>query len=276
MILFYVILDFGLVLYVRSLLMMLTAMRNIILFAVCFTVSQAADWDIFTFTQEWPTTVCNQAEQEHHKCVIPDGVNTWSIHGLWPTKTGTEGPHDCRNVTFNPDNIKNITSELTKFWPNMYADTSATSFWEHEWSKHGTCAMDLPATANEYLYFRKALDVMKIFDATMLFQKYNIVPSDTKVYNVSQLENAIKEQTGVTPLIECAYDEKTRKHLVYEVEICLSKTFKPVSCDSSNRSARRHHHHYSNSGSNGSSRYSSNCPHDGFLYQPIPRSIDVP
>jgi ribonuclease I len=38
---------------------------------------------------------------------------------------------------------------------------------EHEWSKHGTCAMDLPATANEYLYFRKALDVMKIFDATM-------------------------------------------------------------------------------------------------------------
>ncbi|XP_052058384.1 ribonuclease Oy-like [Mytilus californianus] len=253
---------------------MFPAMKTIFLLVLCFTLSMSAEWDIFTFTQEWPTTVCVQGEQEHHRCVIPDGVSTWSIHGLWPTKFGTEGPTDCRQVPFDANIIKNMTSELSKFWANMYADTSDTSFWEHEWTKHGTCAMDLPATANEYMYFRKALDVMKGLDATTLLNNKNIMPSDTKIYNVSQLETAIQDQIGVVPRIECAYDQKTRKHLVYEVEICLSKTFKPVSCDQSKRYVR-HHHHYSPNGSNGSSKYNSNCPHDGFLYPPIPKSRDV-
>ncbi|CAG2228103.1 RNASET2 [Mytilus edulis] len=257
--------------------LMFPAMKTLFLFALCFTLSQSADWDIFTFTQEWPTTVCVQGEQEHHKCVIPDGVSTWSIHGLWPTKYGTEGPTECRQVPFDANVIKNITSELSKFWANMYADTSDTSFWEHEWTKHGTCAMDLPATATEYLYFRKALDVMKGLDATILLNNKNIMPSDTKVYNVSQLETAIQDQIGVVPRIECAYDQKTRKHLVYEVEICLSKTFKPISCDQSKRYVRHHHHYNPNesNGSSGSSKYNSNCPHDGFLYPPIPKSRDI-
>lgn len=238
-------------------------------------VSKAADWDIFTFTQEWPPTVCVEGEQEHHRCVIPDGVSTWSIHGLWPTKYGTEGPTECRNVPFNANNIKNITGELTKFWANMYADTSDTSFWEHEWTKHGTCAMDLPSTANEYLYFRKALDVMKLYDATMLLNKKNIVPSDTTVYNLTQFEDAIKDAIGVVPRIECGYNHQTGKHIVYEVEICLSKTFKPVSCDSSKRYVRHHHHHYNPNGSGSGATERSNCPHDGFLYPPIPPSDDV-
>lgn len=255
--------------------LVLAVMKLFVLLAACFTVSQTAEWDIFTFTQEWPTTVCVQGEQEHHNCVIPDGVSTWSIHGLWPTKSGTEGPHDCTDVPFDPNNIKNLTAELSKFWANMYADTSDTSFWEHEWSKHGTCAMDLPDTANEYMYFRKALDLMKMYSASNLFGDV-IVPSETRVYNVSELETVIKNKIGVIPHIECAYDQKTRKHLVYEIEICLTKSFKPISCDNARRYVR--HHHHTSSGSNGSSgsyKYESNCPHTGFLYPPIPGSPDV-
>lgn len=34
-------------------------------------------------------------------------------------------------------------------------------FRAHEWSKHGTCCQDLPATTGEHSYFAKALELNK-------------------------------------------------------------------------------------------------------------------
>lgn len=73
------------------------------------------DWDIFTYTQEWPVAVCIKGKEEvnksirkftdsknyslkqtikfpsflyfsviqHHTCTIPPGVQGWGIHGMW-------------------------------------------------------------------------------------------------------------------------------------------------------------------------------------------------
>lgn len=53
---------------------------------------------------------------------------TFNFHLFFrPTKTGTEGPHDCRSVPFNPNNIKvgdkysnvQLISFLFQVWFNL-------------------------------------------------------------------------------------------------------------------------------------------------------------
>jgi ribonuclease I len=39
-----------------------------------------------------------------------------------------------------------------------------TSFWQHEWQKHGTCAESVPAYTGEFNYFSQAIALNKRFD----------------------------------------------------------------------------------------------------------------
>lgn len=212
------------------------------------------DWDIFTFTQEWPVAVCVLGKQEHHRCVIPSDVRTWGIHGLWPTKTGTRGPTSCNSqLHFDFGRIQSLVPNMKVLWPNMYADTSMESFWAHEWTKHGTCASTLPATGSEPLYFQKALDLAGTYGASQLLARENIVPSETQKYTLEEIENALTHQIGARAMLQCTKDEKTGKMMVYEVEICFNKQFNPVDCYISN----------------GSNDYHSDCPHSGIEYPPL-------
>merc|ERR1712179_333285 len=71
------------------------------------------EWDIFTFTQEWPVAVCEKGIEEHHKCVIPSKVLGWGIHGLWPTKRGTRGPTSCGGGSaFDPKRLEPLQDQL--------------------------------------------------------------------------------------------------------------------------------------------------------------------
>ncbi|XP_069116304.1 ribonuclease Oy-like isoform X1 [Argopecten irradians] len=215
------------------------------------------DWDIFTFTQEWPVAVCVLGTQEHHRCAIPPDVRTWGIHGLWPTKTGTRGPTSCNSqLHFDFSRIQSLVPMMKVLWPNMYADTSMESFWEHEWTKHGTCASSLAATSNEAQYFQKALDLAGTYGASQLLAKENIVPSSSRTYSLEEVEVALAHQLGAKAKVECTKDEKTGKMMLYEVEICLNKQFNPVDCYESN----------------GSSDYHSDCPHSGIEYPPLATS----
>lgn len=53
-------------------------------------------------------------------------------------------PHDCSTEPFDDAVIDQIGFEtLTTYWPNVkYAedDSDYTEFWDHEWTKHGTCS----------------------------------------------------------------------------------------------------------------------------------------
>ncbi|XP_021363788.1 ribonuclease Oy-like [Mizuhopecten yessoensis] len=212
------------------------------------------DWDIFTFTQEWPVAVCVLGTHEHHRCVIPPDVRTWGIHGLWPTKRGTRGPTSCNShLHFDFNSIKSLVPMMKVMWPNMYADTSMESFWEHEWTKHGTCASTLPATGSESLYFQKALDIAGTYGASKLLAKENIVPSSSRTYTLEEIETALTHQIGVNAIVECTKDEKTGKMMLYEVEICFDKQFNPVDCYDSN----------------GSNDYHTDCPHSDLEYPPL-------
>ncbi|XP_069116314.1 ribonuclease Oy-like [Argopecten irradians] len=244
----------------------------ILIHCISVSVCKSDIWDRFVFAQEWPTAVCEKANETGHKCHIPSQVNTWGVHGLWPTNGHTRGPTDCPiSKPFNITLIQPLLKELHVLWPNMYIDTKDESFWQHEWEKHGRCATTLPATANEYLYFKKGLQLMEKFSASTLLKNMGILPSMTAHYRLDQIQFALMRELGnKTVVIQCTKDHKTGLDMIFEVEICLDRQFNPVDCyerqDRIENSARGHFlkKYYSND--------EGNCPRGKkvFEYPPIP------
>lgn len=81
------------------------------------------EWDLLIFTQSWPATVCKEWKHNpSHKCSFPSRHDSWTIHGIWPTKLGTIGPEFCnRSWHFDPEKIKPIEPTLLQSWTNVEA-----------------------------------------------------------------------------------------------------------------------------------------------------------
>jgi ribonuclease T2 len=80
------------------------------------------DWDILIFTQQWPETLCKDwvHQKPSHTCVMPKKEDSWSIHGIWPTKLGTMGPEFCnRTWLLDPEEIRPIETDLMNVWTNI-------------------------------------------------------------------------------------------------------------------------------------------------------------
>ena len=73
------------------------------------------------------------------------GSSTWTLHGLWP-----EWGQNCGSEKFDEAQISSIESDMEKYWLSCpeYSDSNV-EFWDHEWSKHGTCTTDSQSS-----YFR--------------------------------------------------------------------------------------------------------------------------
>ncbi|VDI63273.1 ribonuclease T2 [Mytilus galloprovincialis] len=193
-----------------------------------------ARWDHFIFAQEWPQTACTMGKKEEHKtCSIPAYINSFIIHGLWPSLGSKEGPKNCKSVPFVMSKIKNLTDELQHAWPNIFRKSRPSDFWKHEWNTHGTCALSLNTTGTEYLFFRKALDLIKTYNASKYLNKVNITPSDTTPYVTKTIENILKKKLGVMPNLQCyRYKSQSgkRKTDLAEIRICMDKQFKLIKC----------------------------------------------
>lgn len=81
---------------------------------------------------------------------------------MWPQYNATGYPSYCTEEPFDSTIPSTIGwTEMTKYWPNVEYDvTSAnyTEFWEHEWTKHGTCTGLLQID-----YFKTTLSLIQEF-----------------------------------------------------------------------------------------------------------------
>jgi len=87
-------------------------------------------------------------------------LNNFTLHGLWPQYTDSTGyPSFCDKDPYDPEAPKKVGMDrMVNYWPNVkYAegDPQYGSFWEHEWSKHGTCT----GLSQEH-YFGSAIDLI--------------------------------------------------------------------------------------------------------------------
>ncbi len=111
---------------------------------LCVSAAYINDW-IYVFAYSWTPEFCYG--NNYPGCVLtqPEYWEThFTIHGLWPQYIDGGYPSYCTNVSFDATSIETAIGleTLEKYWPNVQEDTdnaNYTSFWEHEWSKHGTC-----------------------------------------------------------------------------------------------------------------------------------------
>jgi ribonuclease T2 len=123
-------------------------------------------FDFFVFSQIWPITSCDlwEARESSNTCFLPQEIDgRWTVYGPWPTLShGPLGPFRCNTTPFNPDSVSSILDKLNIQWTDIHKNARKEDFWEHEWSKHGTCAMQLEPLNTELKYFSKGLDPKQV------------------------------------------------------------------------------------------------------------------
>lgn len=205
----------------------------VLLIFVDFGVTSNQGWDIIVFSQRWPITVCTdwQESKPDNRCNLPPNNNLWTVHGIWPNKIGTKGPFFCNKTWhFDPNELKPILNDLKLYWTNVEANTPLYSLWQHEWTKHGTCAAQLPSIDSQLSYFTKGLEWIQQFGMANILAKNNIKPSP-RGYSVQDINSAIKDLLNKNPEIECVIDKHTKLELISEIRICFNRNLTLIDCD---------------------------------------------
>lgn len=161
--------------------------------------------------------------------IISDRKN-WTVHGLWPSKEYVQGPSYCNHSAhFDPKAINPIVKDLQLHWTNIRANTKVDNFWKHEWEKHGTCAMQLPALNSELKYFQAGLYLNINFPISQYLHEAKIDPGSN--YFTRDIFHAIKRKTGKNPEIGCQMVQGIIKPVLSQISICLNKNLQLMDCD---------------------------------------------
>lgn len=194
--------------------------------------SEAHDWDVLIFTQQWPVTTCYHWREQDpsHECLLPQKKEFWTIHGIWPTKLEQFGPNFCnKSAEFNPDQLQAILDRMNTYWPDLEGASSQDWLWKHEWLKHGTCAALLEELDDELKYFGQGLKWREKFIMSRFLDDAGIHPDSNST--VIALNNAIVRGLGKNPSIHCLYDGKHGISYLSEIRICFNKSLELIDCD---------------------------------------------
>lgn len=116
---------------------------------------------MYLLAYSWTPGFCN-TQSNDPGCSAPQDYwkNHFTLHGLWPQYYDTGYPSFCTDVDFDAKYPEAVGMDtMTKYWPNVQAQEGTSSyddFWEHEWTKHGTCS-----TLDEQTYFQTAIDTIE-------------------------------------------------------------------------------------------------------------------
>ena len=126
------------------------------------TSGNAGGFDLYLLAQSWQPEFCHGKYDQYPGCNSPQ--DAWrtqlTLHGLWP-EYETGYPQNCGTEAFD---VSAVTAAIgidvmNRYWPNVKAsedDAEYSQFWEHEWSKHGTCS-----GLGQVEYFTQAVNKIK-------------------------------------------------------------------------------------------------------------------
>lgn len=107
---------------------------------------QNKKFDFYVLSMSYQPEFCYQHRRDDFAgCEAP--LEFWrgslTLHGLWPEFKDGKYPSTCSDEKFNPETVDDLGEDrFNTFWPNVKAvdhSRSHYTFWEHEWTKHGTC-----------------------------------------------------------------------------------------------------------------------------------------
>ncbi|XP_061682588.1 ribonuclease T2-like [Syngnathoides biaculeatus] len=181
-------------------------------------------WTCAVFTLQWPGGFC-QSLDNISLCTIPEHVNDWMIHGLWPLKA--QRCCDCWPVF--PSDIQEVRQELERTWPSLLTSRSSFHFWKDEWEKHGACAACAEGLNSPLRYFQTCLKLRQLFDLRKALDAAGIAPSCRRPYKLAQVLDVLLPLVGNKSEIQCVKDRKDRE-VWFQVKVRLSRNL-TVGCD---------------------------------------------
>jgi len=123
--------------------------------------TNSAESIMYVYAYSWTPGFCYNQVNNYPGCAEPQDYwkNNFTIHGLWPQYADSTGyPSYCSSEVFDPNIPLNIGWDtMTEKWPDVQYDENSAdydSFWEHEWTKHGTCS-----NLSQQDYFESALNL---------------------------------------------------------------------------------------------------------------------
>ncbi|KAJ3231879.1 ribonuclease T2-like [Chytriomyces hyalinus] len=194
---------------------------------------------LFVFAQNFTTGLSYGPNPWTRNQVVSEIGARFTLHGLWAdncdgTFNGTKyiEPGHIKNTSlpdydlYGCDKARSFENaaqvlatrpskaRLTKWMKTNWraGDGDDSWFWSHEWSKHGTCTSSFNPSCygkafkkyDDFFDFMEvSIEVFKGLDMLSAFKAASIVPSDTKQYNITQLNAAHKAAFGVEGGMQC-------------------------------------------------------------------------
>ncbi|OQR86380.1 hypothetical protein ACHHYP_10610 [Achlya hypogyna] len=124
-------------------------------------VGGISSFDFYVFAHSWQASFCYH--EPYPGCKEPEAYwkTHFTVHGLWPELN--KGPHPgfCSKEPLDIKLVRQAIGEdtLEEYWPNVKVAVNTTgydSFWNHEWTRHGTCS-----GLDQVTFFQSAIDLIK-------------------------------------------------------------------------------------------------------------------
>ncbi|KAJ6469648.1 ribonuclease [Mycena vitilis] len=145
--------------------------------------------------------------------------NSWTIHGLWPDHcdgTFDESCDSSRDYTgisslLTAQGASDTLDYMNTFWKDINGKDE--TFWEHEWSTHGTCMSTLAVKclpsgsakgAEAVAFFNTVVKLFKTLPTYQWLSDAGITPSSSTTHTLASLTAALKKGYGFTPALDCS------------------------------------------------------------------------
>ncbi|KAI6654975.1 Ribonuclease Oy-like [Oopsacas minuta] len=188
-------------------------------------------YDYIVLALTWPPGFCTSIGNE---CDSSKVRNIWTIHGLWPTlKQQTSNPAFCDGEPFNSNYLSaKLLNQLTASWPNYKQSSTDELFWNYEWSKHGTCAVqgDYDTFPSQSAYFSRTLELYNTYNFSSILTNNDIYPGSTTF--LSELKSTFSRFFGLSNTVTFQCSTHNNRHYVTSCHFCLSSNFSVISCPS--------------------------------------------
>lgn len=113
---------------------------------------------------------------------------------------------------------------LESEWPSL-SNAGDSSFWEHEWDKHGTCALAFTdfGLDSQLEYFETVLELHQENSLYNAFKADGITPGGS--YSVSRLQDALVKSLGGAAFLHCQGN-----NVLIEVYVCYNERLERTAC----------------------------------------------
>lgn len=202
------------------------------LVAVNATTDEYPGFDLLLLVRSWPPSFCDVMAAEHRSCTRQP-VEAFTIHGVWPEYSNGGWPQFCADNWNEPINKSLPAVSMQSDWREKRAcewpsyEGGDTHFWEHEWSKHGTCAS--PLLGNRTSYFQHVIMMNEKYDLNVVFQDAGLWPQRSlrklTPYSVEDAIVAVQQAYGVAPRLSCEQNDE-----LSEVWMCFGLDLQPIDC----------------------------------------------